>query len=184
MVFHFGFRDTLTFWLLYEQLSPWSHVFILFTGNKRIWGFDLKTPVCIFQDGQIRSLLAFSRSVTLTPLVTPLTPPPCSLYTEYEPPLPSRGHHTSPGKAEPPDYFSSSPTVRVQQQQFLQFLILCWLPEDFQCNVPSQKAKGFNAKLAPLSAYNHRCYIVLCTLYTICLLPPFMLMDFWDVYQE
>lgn len=86
--------------------------------------------------------------------------------------LPSRGHHTSPGKAEPPDYFSSSSTVRVQQQQFLQFLILCWLPEDFQCNVPSQKAKGFNAKLAPLSAYNHRCYIVLqyvhYTLYVSC----------------
>lgn len=82
----------------------------------------------------------------------------------------NRGHHTTPGKAGPPDYFSSSSTVMVQQQQFVQFLILCSHPEDFQCKVPSQKAEGINAKLVPLSAYNHRCYIAFCTLYTICLL--------------
>lgn len=87
--------------------------------------------------------------------------------------LPNRGHHNNPGKAEPPDYFSSSSTVTVQQQQFVQFLILCLHPEDFQCRVPSQKPEGVNAKLVPLSTYNHRCYVVLCTLYTICLPPPF-----------
>lgn len=101
---------------------------------------EVLKPVCVFQYGHIRTLLAFSRSVTLTPLVTSLTPPPCSLHwiwaSLY---LSSRGHHTSPGEAEPPDYFSSPSTVIVQQQQqFVQFLILCSHSEDFQCKVPSQ----------------------------------------------
>ena len=101
--------------------------FSCLTGNKRVRGIDLKTPVCVFQYGQIRSPLAFSMSVRLAPLVTHLTPPPlfsghriwASLY------LPNRGHLTAPGKAGPLDYFSSSSTVTVQQQQFVQFLKTC-----------------------------------------------------------
>lgn len=139
LVFHAVVRGNVWQPLLCMQLSLWPHVLILFTGNKRIWGFDLKTPVYVFQYGQIRSLLAFPTSVRLTPLVTPFTLFSvhwiwASLY------LSNRGHHTTPGKAGLPDYFSSSSTATVQQQQFVQFLILCLHPEDFQCKVPSQKA--------------------------------------------
>lgn len=82
--------------------------------------------------------------------------------------LPSRGHHTSPGKAEPSNYFSSSSTVRVQQQ-FLQFLILCWL--SWRLSVQRLR-KHRDFMLATLSAYNHGCYIVLCTLHMTCQMPP------------
>lgn len=82
---------------------------------------------------------------------------PASLY------LANRGHHTSPGKAEPPDYFSRSSTVRVQQQQqFVQFLnpaLASW-GLSVQRTIWGSK-KGVNVKLVPSSAYNHGCSIVL-----------------------
>lgn len=149
-----------------------SNVFNVFTGHKRIRGLDLRT----YGRTRIRHPHTFGGSLDAS---TPFS----AHWIWASLSVPSRGHHTHPGKAEPPDYFSSSSTVRVQQQPFVQFLTLCSLPEDTQCNVPSQKAEDINAKLVPLSAYNHRCYIVFCTLYTICPLPPFKEQCFWILWD-